>query len=320
MIVSPDGAIVGEGAHEAPGQPHAEVVAIAQAGEKARGATLYVTLEPCVHHGRTPPCTDAILEAGIAAVRIAVEDPDEKVSGSGTYILKQAGLEVEVGLESAAARALDPGYFHHRETGRSWVTMKWAMTLDGSIAAQDRSSKWITGEEAREDAHRLRASMDAILVGAGTLRADDPMLDVRLDDFQGDQPRPVIVAGRRDLPERARVWERNPLVVAAHEVSIPSGEMVVVAGDGAWPYPELVAELLADRGLIDVLVEGGAELIGSWLRAGVMSRGVLYLAGRLGGGKGLQPVGGEFGTILESREVSIVDVRKLGEDLRIDYE
>jgi diaminohydroxyphosphoribosylaminopyrimidine deaminase/5-amino-6-(5-phosphoribosylamino)uracil reductase len=296
------------------------VVALAAAGDAAEGATMYVTLEPCVHHGNTPPCTDAILEAGISTVVVAREDPDEKMAGSGIYILKQSGVDVEVGLESAAAIELDPAYFHHRETGMPLVTMKVAMTLDGSVAALDGSSRWITSEEAREDAHRLRATMDAVVVGAGTLRIDDPLLTVRLDGWEGHQPTPVVIAGVEDLPQDARLWARDPLVLATRPIEIPSGELVVVAGDRHLPYPEVAAKSLADRGLIDLLLEGGAALMGAWLRAGVISKGILYLAGRIGGGRGLQPVGGEFATIEEAREVTIVDVRTVGPDLRIEFE
>ena len=320
VIISPDGQIVGQGAHHGVGRAHAEVVALAEAGEAARGATMYVTLEPCVHHGNTQPCTDAILKAGVASVVVARQDPDDKVSGSGIYILKQSGVRVEVGLESESARALDPAYYHHRETGMPLVVMKMAMTLDGSVAALDGSSKWISSEEARNDAHQLRATMDAIVVGAGTLRRDDPLLTVRLDDWEGHQPKPVVIAGAEDLPQHARVWAREPLVLATRPIEIPSGELKVVAGDQHLPYPEVAAETLAGEGLLDVLLEGGPVLMRAWLNAGVISKGILYLAGRLGGGRGLQPIGGEFASMSESREVTIVDVRTVGPDLRIEFE
>ncbi len=320
VVVSPDGQVVGEGAHEGVGHDHAEVVALRAAGQAASGATLYVTLEPCVHQGKTPPCTDAILESSISTVVVAVQDPDERVAGSGIYVLRQAGVDVHVGLESDAALELDAAYFHHRETGNPWVTLKMAMTLDGSLAALDGTSQWITSEEAREDAHRLRSRMDAIVVGAGTLRADDPQLSVRLGQSNGYQPRPVIIAGASDLPTGAQIWDRSPLVIATREISIPGGDLIVVAGDRDLPYPELAARALADEGLIEVLLEGGAALFGAWLRAGVINRGILYLAGRLGGGTGIQPIAGEFATMADSREVTIIDVRTVGPDLRIEFE
>jgi len=320
VVVSDSGEILGEGAHRGVGSDHAELVALNKAGTSARGATMYVSLEPCVHQGNTPPCTDAILEAGVSKVIVAVEDPDERVSGSGIYILKQSGLEVEVGLNSEEAVAMNQAYFHHRSTGRPWVTLKYAMTIDGSIAALDGSSQWITSEEARSDAHRLRATVDAVVVGAGTLRQDDPLLSVRGEHDSGHQPRPVVVAGSQPLPTSSRIWQRDPLVLATRKLDIPSGELAIVAGDHELPYPEAATAELGERGLIEVLLEGGAELIGSWLAAGVVNRGVLYLGARMGGGQGLQPVAGDFRTIGDAREVSIVDVRSLGPDLRIEFE
>jgi diaminohydroxyphosphoribosylaminopyrimidine deaminase/5-amino-6-(5-phosphoribosylamino)uracil reductase len=320
VIVSSDGAVIGEGAHFGVGSDHAEVVALRQAGSDARGATLYVTLEPCVHHGNTPPCTDAILEAGVANVFVAVQDPDERVSGSGVYILKQGDVNVEVGLEAEASLDLDRAYFHHRTTSHPWVTMKYAMTVDGSIAAIDGSSKWITSEEARADAHQLRSSVDAVVVGAGTLRSDNPLLDARGEYASGHQPRPVVIAGAQPLPPSARIWQRNPLVLSTRAIEIPGGEVAVVPGDQNHPYPEAATAELGERGLIEILVEGGADLIGSWLRAGVIDRGILYLGARMGGGKGVQPIGGEFASISDSREITITDVRSLGPDLRVEFE
>jgi len=197
VVVSDDGQVLGEGAHKGVGHDHAEVVALRAAGGTARGATLYVTLEPCAHHGHTPPCTDAILAAGISTVVVAVQDPDERVAGSGIYLLKQSGVNVEVDVETDAALDLDRAYFYYQETGKPLVTLKMAMTLDGSIAALDGSSKWITSEDARADVHRLRSRMDAVVVGAGTLRADDPLLDVRHGESLTHQPRPVVIAGKK---------------------------------------------------------------------------------------------------------------------------
>jgi diaminohydroxyphosphoribosylaminopyrimidine deaminase/5-amino-6-(5-phosphoribosylamino)uracil reductase len=320
VVVSDDGQVLGEGAHEGVGHDHAEVVALQAAGETARGATLYVTLEPCAHHGHTPPCTDAILAAGIANVVVAVRDPDERVSGSGIFQLRQAGVDVEVDVEAEAALKLDRAYFHHQETGKPFVTLKLAMTLDGSIAALDGNSKWITSEESRADVHRLRSRMDAVVVGAGTLRSDDPLLDVRHGESLAYQPRPVVIAGTKELPPWAKIWERAPLVISSREIDIPNGDLVVVAGDRELPYPETAAQALADHGLLDVLLEGGAGIAGAWLRAGTINRVILYLAGRLGGGVGLQPIGGEFATMADSREVTITDVQTIGPDLRIEFE
>ncbi|MBW3667149.1 MAG: bifunctional diaminohydroxyphosphoribosylaminopyrimidine deaminase/5-amino-6-(5-phosphoribosylamino)uracil reductase RibD, partial [Actinobacteria bacterium] len=165
VVVSPTGEVVGEGAHEAVGKPHAEVLALEEAGAAARGSTLYVTLEPCSHRGNTPPCVDAIATAGVARVVVGVGDPDTRVSGTGIAMLRRAGIEVVENFMAGEAEAADPAYFRHRRTGMPTITLKYAMTLDGSVAAADRSSRWVSSEAARVDAHRLRAEMDAIVVG-----------------------------------------------------------------------------------------------------------------------------------------------------------
>jgi len=320
VVVDMSGSVVGEGAHAGPGHPHAEVVALGQAGEKARGSTLYVTLEPCSHHGLTPPCVNAIVASGVARVVLGAIDPDQRVSGAGVSWLRDAGVEVVTDVLADEAAAVDPAYFHHRRTGWPLVTLKLAMTLDGSVAALDGTSRWISSEEARVDAHILRSAMDAIVIGAGTLRRDDPLLTVRLDGPDVLQPVPVIIAGEEDLPSNRRVWERSPVVISARSIDIPSGELILVRPNGSWPDPDESARALADRGLLDVLVEGGAALAGSWWRSGVVSRGVIYVAGRIGGGRGLAPLGGEFVTLPESRMVNIRDVRMVGPDIRIEFE
>jgi diaminohydroxyphosphoribosylaminopyrimidine deaminase/5-amino-6-(5-phosphoribosylamino)uracil reductase len=319
VVVDESCAVVGEGAHAGVGQSHAEVVALERAGPSASGSTLYVTLEPCSHYGLTPPCVSAIVSSGVARVVIGAIDPDERVAGSGVSWLRDAGVEVVTNVLPDEAENVDPGYFRHRRTGLPLVTLKLAMTLDGSIAALDGSSQWITSEEARRDAHLLRSVMDAIVVGAGTLRTDDPVLTARLDEAVEMQPVPVIVAGRRALPRRSRVWERSPIVLAVRPMDIPSGELVVVASDDGWPSPEESARALAERGLLDVLVEGGANLAGAWWRSGVVGRGVIYVAGRLGGGAGLAPLGGSFATMAQSIPVNIRDVRMVGPDIRIEF-
>src|SRR5580658_4307692 len=183
-----------EGATEPPGGPHAEVVALAAAGDRAAGATLYTTLEPCAHQGLTPPCTNAIVAAGVARVVVGILDPDPRVSGRGVAELRRAGVEVVVGVAADEAAELLAPYLKHRRTGRPWVVLKLAATLDGRIAAPDGTSRWLTGAEARADVHHLRAASDAVLVGAGTVRADDPELTVRLDDgIERTQPLRVVL-------------------------------------------------------------------------------------------------------------------------------
>jgi len=320
-VVSPSGDVLGEGSHEAVGKPHAEVVALEQAGPAAAGSTLYVTLEPCTHHGNTPPCVDAIIAAGVARVVIGAEDPDVRVSGAGMVSLRQSGVEVIDDLMPVEeAETVDPAYFRHRRTGMPTITLKYAMTLDGSIAAVDGSARWVSSEAAREDSHRLRAEMDAIVVGAGTVRSDDPRLTVRLEGYEGPQPVPVVVAGEGDLPEEAAIWERSPLVIASSSRPIPTGSLVVVEGVGGLPDPGAAARAIADRGHLDVLLEGGSDLAGAWWREGVVNRGVIYLAAKLGGGRGISPLGGVFSRIEEATEVEITSVRSLDGDYRVEFE
>jgi len=319
VVVDEFGRVVGEGAHHGVGQAHAEVVALTSARDLARGSTLYVTLEPCSHQGETPPCAGAVVEAGVRKVVIGAIDPDQRVSGAGVSWLEEAGIEVETGVLIEEAESVDPAYFHHRRTGLPLVTLKLAMTLDGSVAATDGSSQWITSEEARQDAHRLRATMDAVVVGAGTFRADDPLLTARVEGVE-TQPDPVVVAGRQSLPVDRRIWERSPLVISARPLGVPSGEVVVVGGEDEWPDPVKSAQALADRGLLDVLLEGGPQLTGAWWRAGVVSRGVIYVGARMAGGRGMAPIEGDFATMAQSDAVNIKDVRMVGPDIRIEFE
>lgn len=285
-----------EGATAPPGGPHAEVTALAQAGEAARGATLYVTLEPCAHQGRTPPCTNAIIEAGVARVVVGIEDPDQRVAGRGVAALREAGIEVTVGVGAdEVAEQLAP-YLKHRSTGQPWVVLKMAASLDGRTAAPDGSSRWITGEAARRDAHRLRALSDAVLVGAGTVRADDPELTVRLADL----PRAVqplrVVLGR--APEGAKVLPALELEGDLHGV----------------------LDELGNRGVLQLLVEGGARVAHDFHAAGLVDRYVLYLAPVFFGGDDASPIfaGPGAGTIGDVWRGRLVSVEQIGEDLRVE--
>jgi len=281
------------GATEAPGGRHAEVVALDLAGAAARGATAWVTLEPCAHTGRTGPCADALVAAGIARVVLAVEDPDPHVAGRGIARLRDAGVEVVVGIGAdAAADQLAP-YLHHRRTGRPWVVLKLAASLDGRTAAPDASSRWITGPEARADAHRLRAESDAIVVGAGTVRADDPALDVRHVD--GDDPRRIVLG------------------------SIPEGARVLPAEEHHGPVEHLLDRLGAE-GVVPVLVEGGATVAHDLHAGGLVDRYVVYLAPVLFGGDdavGLfrGPGAATIGDVWRGRFDAVTP---LGTDLRLD--
>ena len=282
-----------EGATSPPGGPHAEVVALRAAAEAARGATLYTTLEPCVHDGRTPPCVDAVVDAGIRRVVVGVEDPDERVRGSGIRALRAAGVAVDVGVCAGKVRDQLGPYLKHRATGRPWVVLKLAATLDGRTAAPDGSSRWITGDAARADAHRLRAESDAVIVGAGTVRADDPALTVR--EVAGDDPLRVVLG---TAPAGARVQ--------------PALELHGDLGG--------VLDELGRRGVVQAMVEGGATVAGDFHRAGLVDRYVLYLAPAFFGGDDARPLfaGAGAPTIADVWRGRIVSVERLGDDLRVE--
>ena len=319
VVLDPDGNVIGEGAHRGPGEPHAEAVALTAAGPGARGGTIIVTLEPCNHFGRTPPCVDAIVQAGVASVVIGAVDPDSRVAGAGTTALRKRGIEVEEGVLAAAVEALDPAYFHHRRTGLPRLTLKAALTLDGQLAASDRSSRWISGEAARADGHRLRAGSDAVLVGSGTVISDDPQLDVRIPDYNRPQPRPIVLVGSRDLPGGARILQRDPLLIAGRSLGITGQVVTVSPGPDGRPVLGEALRAIAGQGYLDVLVEGGAGLASALWKEGLVDRGVFYMAGRIAGGQGLSLFDGPWNTLEDSVEVEIVDVVRLGPDLRVEW-
>lgn len=318
VVVDCDGRVAASAVHRGAGLPHAEAEALAAAGSRARGGTLVVTLEPCSHHGRTPPCTEAVLVAGVARVVVANVDPDPRVSGRGLERLRRAGVEVTVGVEARAAAAMDPGYFVHRRLGRPRVTVKVAMTLDGQVAAADGTSQWITSPAAREDAHRLRAGVDAVMVGAGTLLADDPRLTVRLDGFDGPSPLPVVVAGSRPLPTRRRLWDTPALVLAPAPIDVPA-EVLVVPGPDGVDLPKALA-VLGERGILELLVEGGPSLTGALAAEDLIDRGVFYYGARLAAGSGRAPFGGHFATLAHARAVGELRATRVGPDLRVEFE
>ncbi|MEZ5176049.1 MAG: bifunctional diaminohydroxyphosphoribosylaminopyrimidine deaminase/5-amino-6-(5-phosphoribosylamino)uracil reductase RibD [Acidimicrobiia bacterium] len=305
IIVTPDHRVLSVGVHEGPGTPHAEADALDHLPEigLARGATVIVSLEPCSHHGRTPPCADALIDAGVARVVVGATDPDPRVAGTGLARLEGAGIEVVSGVVAEEVVAADPGYFHHRRTGLPFVTLKVATTLDGQVAAVDGTSRWITGKEAREDVHRLRAEHDAIITGMGTVIADDPALTVRLEGYKGPQPVPVVLAGRRPLPSGAAIGDRDPLVFRA-------------GSDGRVDIGAMLEELGA-RGIVSAMVEAGPTLAHSFLAAGAVDRIVWYLGGRLAGGVGLPAFDARFETIGDAIDISIQSVERVGGDVRI---
>jgi diaminohydroxyphosphoribosylaminopyrimidine deaminase/5-amino-6-(5-phosphoribosylamino)uracil reductase len=294
VLVAADGTAY-DGATEPPGGRHAEIVALdaaRAAGADTAGSTVAVTLEPCCHVGRTGPCTEALLAAGVARVVVAVADPDPNVAGRGIDALAAAGVDVRIGLGASAVEAQLAPYLHHRRTGRPFVVLKLAASLDGRTAAPDGSSRWITGPEARADAHRLRAESDAVLVGAGTVRADDPELTVRA--VAGPDPLRVVLG---TAPPGARV---HPCLELAGDL-------------------DDVLEQLGAKGVLQLLVEGGPTVAGSFHRAGLVDRYVLYLAPSLFGGDDGRPLlsGPGAATIADVWRGRITSVEPLGHDLRI---
>jgi len=290
-----------EGATRDPGREHAEIVALDDAGDAADGATLYVTLEPCDHTGRTGPCTEAIIGAGVARVVIGVEDPDPLVGGRGVSALREAGIEVTVGVQAEQVASQLTAYLTHRRTGRPWVVLKLASSLDGGTAAPNGSSQWITSPDARADGHRLRAESDAILVGAGTVRRDDPSLTVR------DYKPPVLPAGRSVDPVRVVLG------------SVPEDAKVRPCREMSGDLGALLDEL-GGEGVLQLLVEGGASVAGEFHRAGLVDRYVIYVAPALFGGddaNGLFEGAGAW-DISEVWRGRFVAVERVGDDLRVE--
>jgi diaminohydroxyphosphoribosylaminopyrimidine deaminase / 5-amino-6-(5-phosphoribosylamino)uracil reductase len=316
VVVAPSGEIVGRGAHVAPGEPHAESLALAEAGHRAAGGTLVVTLEPCSHHGRTTPCTDEVIAAGLARVVIGTIDPDHRVAGGGVTAMEAAGTEVVVGVDGVDAEALDPGYFHHRRTGRPRVTLKMAATLDGQAGAADGGSQWITSEEARADVHDLRAHADAVLVGGGTVIQDDPRLTARGPDAPTDRPLVVIVAGDRPLDPSSQVFSRPCIVYAPTPLDLPA-TVIDLPGESGVDLAEMLADLGA-MGIVDLLAEGGPTIAGSLLREGLVDRIVWYVGAAVAGGVGRPAVGGSFPAMDALRPVEIIAVDRVGPDVRIE--
>ena len=325
VLVDSAGGIAGEGYHHEVGGPHAEVHALRAAGDAARGGTLYCTLEPCAMHGRTPPCTDAVIAAGVRRVVCAIEDPDARVRGRGVELLRAAGIEVDVGLCAAAAEEQNAAYLHHRRTGRPLVVLKLGQTLDGRIATADGASRWITSEAARRHAHRWRSWVDAICVGAGTVLADDPQLTVR--HVRGRDPRPLVVDGRLRCDPAARIFAgREPILATAASTPETARAAFAAAGAEVWALADAdgVIDLqqlwlrAGEAGITSLILEGGRSLAAAALRARAVDRVMLYVAGRLLGAEGLAGIG-DLGieSLDQTPFVRQMRTRRLGDDLLI---
>ena len=318
--------VIGEGWHQRAGEPHAEINALQVAGEQAKGATAYITLEPCCHHGRTPPCSDALIGAGVSRVVVAMEDPNPQVAGQGLTQLQQAGIETGSGVLQAQAEALNPGFIRRMRSGRPYVRGKMAMSLDGRTAMVSGESQWITGADARQDVHRLRARSAAIVTGIGTVLADDPSLTARVDD-EVQQPLRVVLDSQLQMPLSAKM------------LSLPGGTLVLTLSNdehkaaalrGAGADVEVLAEnqgrvdlhavmdCLARHDINEILVEAGATLCGSFLQAGLFDEIVVYMAPLLMGSdaRGLLNLPG-VEKMDQATKLEIADVRAVGKDWRM---
>ena len=337
-VIVRDGAIVGEGFHPFAGQPHAEIFALRDAGERARGATAFVTLEPCSHQGRTPPCADALIAAGVARVVAATKDPNPKVSGAGLERLRQAGIAVRVGLLEARARKQNEAFFHFHETQTPFLTLKAAMTLDGKIATANGDSKWITGGAARRYVHLLRAQSGAVLTGIGTLLADDPQLTARLPGMKlPRQPLRIIVDSQLRTPPTAQVVQvaaRQPdfaplLIAAAESASAEREAALSRPGVEIARFPhdangrvDLIAlrKALTKRHIISILTECGGELNAALLSAGLVQKALFFIAPKLLGGQDAPtPVEGAGRAYMAQAELlSSFCIRRFREDVALE--
>jgi len=337
VLLDRDGRKIGEGWHVRPGTGHAEAVALdAARSAGARPHTAYVTLEPCSHHGRTPPCADALLAAGVSRVVLALEDPDSRVSGTGIARLRDAGVVVECGLLEGPARALIAAYIKHRSTGLPWVTLKTAMTLDGKVATSSGDSRWISSPISRAAVHRqLRDRADAILTGVGTVLADDPALTTRLGRREGRDPWRIVVDSRLRTPLAAKVIAQaavdgRTIVATTHAAADAHGETFTARGcqlivTGETPEGRVnLAELLGYLGtrgdIVGVLAETGPALSAALVDAGLVDRWLAYIAPKLVGGEAAPgPIGGEgVLRMADSRLVRVKKVRRSGPDLVVD--
>jgi diaminohydroxyphosphoribosylaminopyrimidine deaminase / 5-amino-6-(5-phosphoribosylamino)uracil reductase len=328
-VIVKDGRIVGMGAHLKVGEPHAEVHALSMAADKARNATLYVTLEPCSHYGRTPPCAEQVIEAGISRCVIAALDPNPLVAGRGLQKLKEAGLSVEHGLFAPEAEKLNETFNHFMNSGSPFVTLKTATTLDGKIATVSGESQWITSSAARADVHRLRRMHDAIVVGVGTVLADDPLLTVRVEGQNGRHPLRVILdSGLRTPPTAKVVKDRSAptwifTTQRAKENQIAQletcGVRVIQTRDEERVSVAAVLERLAEENILSVLVEGGGEVNASFLQGRHVQKVIAYVAPKLiGGNKAPGSFRGEgFQRLADAVELERIQYTQLGPDVKI---
>lgn len=320
-VLVTDGHVVGRGWTQPGGRPHAETMAIAQAGTRAKGATAYVSLEPCAHHGKTPPCADALVRAGITRVVSPMQDPDPRVAGKGFDRLRAAGIAVEVGGMAAEAASVNCGFLSRQTRGRPWLTLKLAATLDGRIATATGESRWITGPAARAHVHLMRAEADAILIGAGTARADDPNLDVRLEGLSHRAPIRVVADSGLSMTANSKLaqsaTEVAPVWRLCREGAAGWGDLLPVAAtaDGRLDLSAALTEL-GTRGITRVLCEGGGTFAAALLQAGLVDELVWIGAGSVLGADGTPAIGTMgIGSLADTPKFSMTSCRTLGPDL-----
>ncbi|MBL7202457.1 MAG: bifunctional diaminohydroxyphosphoribosylaminopyrimidine deaminase/5-amino-6-(5-phosphoribosylamino)uracil reductase RibD [Anaerolineae bacterium] len=329
-VLVKDGEIVGEGFHPRAGEPHAEVFALRQAGERARGAILYVNLEPCCHYGRTPPCTRALIAAGVAEVHLAMLDPNPLVAGRGRAQLEAAGIRTVVGEREAEARALNEVFVYWVTTRRPFVIAKFAMSLDGKTATRIGDARWITGPSARQYVHRLRDQVDAILVGVNTVIADDPRLTTRLEQAEVRHPLRVILDSRGRIPTTARVLDPalpGQTVIATTEAMplqrrralVDKADVLVLPADEERVSPVALLAALGEREVTSLLVEGGGTVLGSFFAHGLVDKVLAFVAPMIIGGQHAPtPVGGPGAArIAEAWRLTGVQIQQLGADVLI---
>ena len=328
-VIVKDGKVIGEGYHEKFGELHAERNAIASLSESAEGATIYVTLEPCCHHGKTPPCTDAIIENKIARVVIGSRDPNPLVAGQGAEILRNAGITVEEDFMRYECDRLNPVFFHYITTGKPYVIMKYAMTADGKIATKTGASKWISGEESREEVHRMRHACMGIMAGIGTVKADDPMLNCRIEN--GRDPVRIICDSRLSISPDTQIVKTakdiETIIVCAEEnaekaaaLKEKGAEVLNLPGADGRPDLARLMDILGERGVDSVLIEGGGTLNENALKAGIVDEVRAFVAPKLFGGTAKSPVMGEgVETPDQAYGLEMIDLKQTGEDLMIRY-
>jgi diaminohydroxyphosphoribosylaminopyrimidine deaminase / 5-amino-6-(5-phosphoribosylamino)uracil reductase len=331
-VIVKSGKVVAKGYHEKAGLPHAEAIALNKAGTKARGADLYVNLEPCCHHGRTPPCTEAIISAGIKRVILGIRDPNRLVNGRGIRFLRKQGVEVVIGVLRRDCHKINEHFIKYITTGRPWVILKSAASLDGKIATRTGDSKWITGSKARAYAHRLRSRVDAILVGAETVRMDDPQLTVRPKKKSMRNPVRIIVSGKGSISTSAKIFNNahKERVIYVANASLPlvrkkklqkiGVEVLLVKYRKKKVDLPLLMDALGKMKITSIMIEGGSEISGNALKEKLVDKLIYFLAPKIIGGKNAPgPVGGQgISRIEDFIEVKEISIEKLGNDFVIE--